>query len=231
MDTHKPILLLKLDEDTRDPDQMYLLDASEPIGHYLQYDVYAFYPGRLLGNDKKMRDSIAPVIKMMATGDTCIHFAGYWWVSHFEGGDRADGFHSIGGLHYGQRSKYKVVKYALIPQKDDQLYEFSYWVRLSKMNYLSPEIRLDMLDSTDKVIASESIRAAESADNSGLWFRAGKYIKIPGSTRSVTYTIVPTARQSYISLDEVMIRPADAIIISKLGDGNIMVNNHLMSAD
>ena len=65
-----------------------------------------------------------------------------------------------------------------------------------------------------------------SVDNSGMWFRASNYLKLKQECRRLRCFIVNESDPTYILFDELLLRPADAVIISKAKDGRVMINNH-----
>jgi len=67
----------------------------------------------------------------------------------------------------------------------------------------------------------------ESTDNREMWFRGYSYFKmVPGCTH-VKVLIDNDNLSSYRAADELLLRPASALILSKKG-GQIMANNHVI---
>ncbi len=225
---NRPFLLLKIDMLDIGDDQDYLLTASDSIGHFSQFYVYSCYPDRIRANDAAHRNEVKPIYKAMKAGDTCIGCAGTWYVNHYD--NTATEQHLFGKGAQETIPKEDTV-IGLIPVKpayNDEKYEISFWSQLEKGTYMSPYIMFSLLDSNNKEVASGAAVTKESTDNaSGLWFRASKYFNMPGTTRKIKITLHNEQPRSYLKLDELMIRPAEATIISKDAYGNVMINNHV----
>ena len=224
----KPFLLLHYDTDSLDMDSKYLLQASDYIGHYSQFYVYACYPERIAANDKKYADSVTALLPYLHEGDTCVGGSGGgFYINHFDAAGSKDKFFGTGGvgLIKGEDSEFAVVPVS--PRSDSQLFELSCWFLLSRNDPYFPTIRMDMQDSMGKFITSREILTKLSLDNDGLWFRASLYFSLPKGCRSIKCILHNHPDPSYIAMDEFLFRPADALVISKDARGRFMVNNHL----
>ena len=62
-----------------------------------------------------------------------------------------------------------------------------------------------------------------------MWFRNGLYFSLPAGCCSVTIKVLNEQKPSYKIMDELLLRPADAVIMSKDSQGNVMVNNHCLT--
>ena len=223
MNKRKPFLLLKFNESNVDPDQQYLLQASDSIGQFSNCTVYACYPDRINTNDSLNRNLVKPYCAN-TTGDTCIKFAGQWYMNHLDKQTKNVLF-GKGSISEVSEKDSLLIDIPIRPAYNDQKYEFSCWVLLDKYNANYPIFSLTFLDSTSKTIFSADANTKESVDNKDLWFRAHTYFNLPAGCRRIKCKVY--ASKTYLALDEVMIRPADAIIVSKQGDGKMMVNNHV----
>ena len=116
------------------------------------------------------------------------------------------------------------------PSVDSQLYELSCWFLTPADDFKSPCLNVELLDSTGKVFAVFDGPAKESTDNHGLWLRDYLLFNIPLRCKSVRCRVVSDPARSYTVMDELLLRPVDALIISKDDRGNVMVNNHLFQA-
>ena len=87
---------------------------------------------------------------------------------------------------------------------------------------------IHLYDERDSLVSNIKVLAQESVDNYGLWLRVSKYFEVPASCRKISVELVNVIYPSYLALDELMIRPADALIISKSSDTRRMVNNHVL---
>ena len=225
--TDKPFLLLHFERDSLDPDQKYLLQAADYIGHYSQCDVYAFYPARQLANDKKHADSISSIVPFMAAADTCIGSNGKWYVDHMDNG-KAGSFFGPGAVPRITGEVSTIATIPIKPQADRQQYELSAWFLLSDKDYTSPCMFLETMDSLGNPIETIYMNTKWSADNHGMWFRGSVYFRLQAHCRSIRCRIENRPNPCYITMDELLIRPADALIISRAADGRTMANNHLL---
>ncbi len=224
--SNKPFLLLWADGSNPDPDQRYLLSASNLIGSFLGYTAYACYPTRLKESDKQQTDSILTLATNLTIGDTCIKYAGPWYVNHF---DSVKATTTLFGNCALPEIEQLETHLATIPIQlaADQQYEFSCWALLGTEDYSSPFFKLDMLDASSNLIYTADALTKESTDNNGMWFRALLYFNVPAYCKAIRIRLFNEPKHTYKMLDELMLRPADAVIISKSGRG-LMVNNHLL---
>ncbi len=223
----KPFLLLHFECDTLDPDQKYLLTASDYIGHYSQCNIYACYPERILANDKRMQDSIRNLLPYMPAGDTCIG-NGLWYVNHFDGNNATDRLFGNGALPRIAANDSIIAVIPLPPVNDAPQYEFSCWFLVGDENFRSPNMYLHFFDSAGKLITIKDASCKRtSVDNRNLWFRASLYFNLPPRCRAIKCVLVNEPNPSYKVLDELLLRPADALIISRSANEKVMVNNHL----
>ncbi|MES2703481.1 MAG: hypothetical protein V4649_12630 [Bacteroidota bacterium] len=210
--SNKPFLLLHFEEDSLDEDQKYLLAASEYIGHHVQCDVYACYPERIVANDKAALRKVSDILPHMKGADTCIGCNSGFYTLHLDFG-------------YQNERKTKIATIPVLPQADSERYEFSIWLLLDKKDYKSPNIVLQLTDSSGRKISGVDAVTKQSVDNEGMWFRTSAYFYMPSSCRSISCILVDDQLRSYTSIGELLLRPAQATIISKR-DNKVMVNNH-----
>jgi hypothetical protein len=225
---NKPFLLFKYDNDELDVDQAYLLLAADHIGHFGKCELYAFYPERQLANDKRNADSILQIVPFMKSNDTCVVSKGEWYVDHMDGGHADKHFFGTGAVPriVGNDSIISIIP--IKPLVNDQEYEFSSWFLLSDKSYSSPYITLEFLDSAGNVFGNKDMLTKESIDNDGMWFRGAVFFRMNTKCRAVRCKLYNDPNPSYLVMDELMLRPTDALIISRSGDGSVMVNNHLL---
>ena len=226
----RPFLLVNLDNDTLSPDQQYLFAASDSIGHFQNCTVYACYPLRILANDQKAHDEVAAATAGYSIGDTCIRYAGPWFVNHFDNEQTLFPIFGIGAQKYHDGDSTIINTIPVTPARANQLYEFSCWFLLSAKDYKSPSVVLQVLDEKGNIVTHYESYTKESADNHGMWFRNGYYFNLPSECRAVRCWVKNMPADSYLFMDELLLRPADAIIISKsryVNDDHTMVNNHI----
>ena len=226
----KPFLLLTIDDEPVEPDQNYLLEASDLIGHYRNAHVYACYPSRIKANDKKYADSISAIMPSLKTGDTCIRNTGPFYAAHFDQYKADSVLQGSGAAPYDTAAETAVAVIPLTPAFDKQMYEFSCWFLTGKEDYKSPYFTIEDLDSVKNVIDYHDALTKECTDTHGMWLRDHLYFQVPANTRYVRCRFLAGEPHSYKAMDELLLMPADALIISKAADGRIMVNNHLFKA-
>jgi len=230
LNSDRPFLLLVLDIEQPEPDQKYLLEASDLIGHFQQCTAYACYPSRIKANDRRYAAKIETALIGMSAADTCINGTGGWYAAHFNEERAREVLRGTGAMAYDTISVKQVALAGITPAFDQQLYEFSCWFLTPADNYKSPSCLVEVLDSMQHVIYSQVAPCKESTDNYGLWLRDHIYFHVPAAGRYMRCSILRDEKNSYIAMDELLLMPADALIISKAADGRIMVNNHLFKA-
>jgi hypothetical protein len=223
---NRPFLLLTNSGDLT-PDETYLLEASEYIGTFSGCKVYACYPDRIIDNDILHAADIEEILPYMYGPDTCIG-ENIWYASvHF---DEQKSEYKLSGTGALKCIKGKDSIVAVLPvsiPRDSVLYEFSCWLLLERENYFSPELKLEMLNNEGAAIRTIIVKTAESTDGYGMWFRASKYFYISAACKALRCSVLNYPGPSYKAMDEMLIRPAEALTISKTQDGSVMVNGHV----
>jgi hypothetical protein len=225
--SNKPFLLLHVDSEPLEPDQQYLLTASQYVGHYRGCFVYACYPDRLRALDQKNRDTINLTLPYLTTGDTCIRNTGSWYVNHFDSGAATARLFGTGAVPQFGHADTVIAKVQVSQHGDDQMYEFSCWFLLGDENYKSPDLKIELLKSDGEQVSIYDARTRESTDNHGLWFRTYSFFPVPANCTTIRCRLLKDPENSFKAMDELMIRPANSVIVSKAADGSAMVNNHL----
>lgn len=225
---NKPFLLLNADFDELDPDQKYLLSASDYIGKLNQWRVYACYPDRILANDKKNTDSMAAIAATLRPGDTCIGSTAKWFVKHYDQEKAGERFFGTGAMPQIMVHDTVITEFPVDNRPVEQPYEFSCWFLLGDQNYRSPYFKLYFLDNAGNEMSNQDVLTKESTDNRGLWFRAALYFSIPPNCSTIRCKLCNDPDNAYRIMDELLLRPVDALIISKSVDGKVLVNNHLL---
>lgn len=227
----KPFLMLRFEEDSLDADQKYLLSTADYIGHYLQCDVYALHPDKLAAFDKKYHDEVAALLPGINTGDTCVRGAGSWYVQHYDGEKTEVHLFGAGSVKAIKNNDSAITVIPIKIAGDSELYEMSTWFLLGNENHRSPSMELEMLDSSGNKVGKVDMNTKWSVDNYKEWYRANVYFYIKSNCKAIRYMLYNTPNPSYLYMDEMMLRPADALIISKTPDGSVMVNNHLFNGE
>lgn len=218
----KPFLLLCSSSASIDPDSRCLVAASDIVGDFGGYHVYTCYPGRLLANDKKYKDSMLAISNSMNVADTCINCDAGYYIDHMDNGTLKNVFWGKGAA--ADFNKYDTVMLAYdIKNTDSVQYEFSTWILLNNIDYSSPHFDLSMLDSAGNVISTITVATSHSVDNKDMWFRTSAYFIAPPLCRKISSKFI---NWGYLGMDELQLRPANATVISKYKDSTVLVNNH-----
>jgi hypothetical protein len=222
----KPFLLLRHVHDSLPPDQAYLLQAADYIGTFSDCSVYACYPERMAANDKHHADTINTMLPYMTSADTCVGSFGTWYTNHFDEATTTEKLFGTGSVPCIKQVEGIIAVISVLPAADSVLYEYSCWFLLGKEDYRSPSINLELNDQAGRKIKTVLINTSGSTDSYGMWFRASGYFYIPNNCGKINCRIVNSPNPTYIAMDEMQLRPAESIVISKCKDGTIMVNNH-----
>ncbi|MBC7552485.1 MAG: hypothetical protein H7257_00750, partial [Taibaiella sp.] len=220
----KPFLLLRLDDQVLNPDQQYLLQASDSIGHFTHCYAYACYPARLKASDRHHQSIKLP---LTTTNDTCIKYAGPWYAKHFDEPDpQKFSFPGYGGKQYST-SQNPVIAAVTVQPRGTQLYEFSCWFRVSTDDYNSPICDLELLDSAGNTLQKIQSFTKESTDNrGGYWLRNSIYFTIPVNTRKIVCSIEDIPGHTWEAINDLLLRPAEAVIITSKAGDSFLINNH-----
>lgn len=224
----KPLLLFTIsNKDSLAFDQDYLLDASDFIGDFSGGKVYACYPERLAANDKKYADSVYRILSYMKSPDTCIAGGKACYINHLDTGISGVNLFGSGAVPYIHHDSSLIATIPVNEKKDSVPYEFSCWFLLSKDDYKSPDVFLQFFNDGNQMIKQIAVSTIESVDSHNLWFRTSRYFYMPGSASYIKCMLQDAHGHSYKAMDEMLLRPADALVISRAADGSVMVNNHL----
>ena len=223
----KPLLLLVVKGTPLDPDEQYLVDHSEPLGEFSGCTVMKCLPQSIMAIDVKNRDEVVAFARTMNAPDSCLKYDGIYIVQHF---DKTTPFCTgfAGGSGQAAIKKHDTVVYEgpFSPKYDNQLYELSCWFRLPGNNYKSPYFKIEMLDVAGNVTREHDALTKESKDSRGLWFRQGTYFEVPIQCKRLRLRLINDGEDSYEAMDELLVRPAGSVVVSKLASGVVMANNH-----
>ncbi len=229
IESRKPFLLLDYDTDSLSPDERYLLASSDFIGNFQECRIYACYPERIKYNDSVARRAVDDILVDMAGIDTCIGDTTFWYVNHYENMDLPTTLWGSGAMDAIKKSDSCVATVSVPKSAEGCKYEFSCWFLLSREDPRSASIDLDYFDKSGKKILSVAVKGYDSKDSYEMWFRANQYFYMPKGCRTIKCTVLNEPQPSYIAMDEMQLRPASALIISKGSDGVVMANNHLLT--
>jgi hypothetical protein len=231
---NRPFLLVRNIEDSLDNDCKYLLQASDFIGNFSGCSLYACYPDRIKANDIKYKNEAKMLAQKMRTDDTCISISGSpsiksenYIIDHLDKMVSNNKLFGKGAFAPEREQEDYTFSYTFRPQKDTQLYEFSIWALVNDHDFGVPYYTISLFDSTGNTILSTEMFGKQSLDNYGMWLRTSTIIRIPAACRTLkcVYHGKPCPA---ITLDELVMRPVDALTISRSQSGAIMANNHLL---
>ena len=222
----KPFLLLHFEEDTLDPDQRFLLQAADYLGNYSQCNVYACYPNRIGESRTHFMDSVAAIASGIRK-DTLIGNGSYY-IDHLDAGVKVPHLFGAGGSKVIDKDSSIIADIPVMTSPgDSQLYEFSCWFLLGDEDYRSPYVSLQLQDAQGRIVHRYDALTRKSADNYGMWFRSSRYFYVQGNVKMVRCVLMNLAGPAYKAMDELLLRPAAALVIARSADGKVMVNNHI----
>jgi hypothetical protein len=162
---------------------------------------------------------------LMKTGDTCIGNNSNVYIDHFDKYRSANSRFGGGAL---AKTKDTILARIPITVPDTQEYEFSAWFLTDSTNWATPVLHLYFYGSNGQLIGIMGLYGSLSTDREGLWTRAGDYFRFPAGVVSIVCAVQYQQMKDYVLKDEVLLRPAKGLVISRLTDGKIMANNHLL---
>lgn len=223
----KPFLVLKDDYDSISYDEQHLLKSATYLGYFAHCNVYVCYPEKVLRDDSIERAKVAVVADQMKHGDTVIlNTPGNVFINHLDQCQQDKKFFGLAGMAPITSPDSLVATIDVQPTSDNQLYEISSWALVGDKDFRMPYFVMSLLDKDGKELLRKDALCRESVDNYGFWFRTALYFKMPVNCKTVNWRLYNN-NKAIKALDEIILRPADATIISKSTDGHIMANNHI----
>lgn len=223
------LVFVKAGDSLTDPDQRYILEAGEYIGEKENdLKAYKLDPSVLREKDSMYRLEARNRIRMSAVGDTAYNIPnnGFWYINHFDSCHEVNSFWSKACLPY-KKDEYQIAAEIQVPVADtSRLYEFSAWVLLDSVDYRSPYFDVECYGPSGE-LAKHQVFVYRAQDTKGMWVRASKYVPIPAGCNRIRCVLFNRTKDTYISADELMLRPAESIIISKEEKGKALANNHV----
>lgn len=223
----KPFLLLHYYDTPLDRNTEYLLKAADFIDTFSLFKVYACYPDRLIAMDKYVADSIANYSSLLNGNDTCIGCQTEYFINHFDTGKSGQLFLGTKAANVIPEKQAYVAEFNLEQSlQQDNEYEFSSWVLVKRENHKIPYFILDVFDSNNAIVVRHHI-GFKPVDNYGLWYRVANFINLPQGTKAVKCMIINEDGPNYAALDEILLAPSNAVVLSRFTNGQVMVNNHI----
>lgn len=228
----KPILLLHYEEYKTTPDMECIFRASDTLGSQNGCALYAFYPERLRKAQQQEKLEISHVAATQQSSDTMIRSAAPYFIRHFDEQPSPLFFAGTGG-QAAIRGKDSVITEWMLPSVMDSLsYEFSIWSKSPEVGPRQNSYTIVFKDNSDKELGRVDALTTSSVDNApGFWFRTNKFFVFPEGTAKLSVIVINEHGDNYIAHDELVIRPVQGIVISKMKDGKVLVNNHNFAAN
>ncbi|RYZ51920.1 MAG: hypothetical protein EOP49_10690 [Sphingobacteriales bacterium] len=225
---NKPLLLMVYPNDPLNPDEEEIVHSAALLGEAGGCRLYSFHPATFAERKQKAWKEALDIAASQRTQDSVIGDTTLLYIDHFDGHQSGFAFkdHNAAPAIKGWDSLAFVKD---IPaQAIGQQFELSAWVKLPENNHRNCYFDVVCRDSGGKELYREHAFGKMSADNApGFWFRLNHFFHIPeGSTRlEVYYFNEPDP--NYLAVDQLMLRPAKTLIISKR-NGAVFANNHLL---
>ncbi len=226
--SNKPFLIIRFEDSKVSIDEDYLIENSTFIGRKFHCLLYVCYPDKIKAADESNKLKMESLANTMQGTDTCINNTGPYYINHLDNKKQVVNFFGNGAMSRINGDDSVIAEIPFTPEEDNQLYEFSCWFLLDDNDYRSPYMNLKLFDAKGVEVSFVDALANASIDNCGMWFRASVYHRISSRVRTIKFILNNRPNPSYLLMDEMMLRPARSIIVSKAGDGKVMVNNHLL---
>lgn len=223
---NRPMLLLHFQSDSLDPDQKWLLSAASLIGQHSEFNVYALSATKLLQLEAAKTAEIDALLPALATNRELLTGAdGTLFTEHFDGLP-ASGLGGKGACSYMPPADTTLLTIHRTTKESDSV-EFSCWFNLAGGNPIAPLIKLQFRDSGNNLLGQIAVEPKQSVDSYRDWYRASRYFRVPQGCTTISCQLFRMGVNTYSAIDEVLLRPASSVVISRTPDGSIMVNNHL----
>jgi hypothetical protein len=226
----RPFLLMVYEEAPVSHDERYLVEVSEYLGARDQCRVYVLYPEKIRAIDSARRSEARAIAAVVPPGgDTvCAAPGGIVYSDHMDRDGKHTPLFRAGCAPAVTEPSAAIASVETLPSADSMLHEFSVWVAVRREDYRSPYFEIDLLDSAGNLLLRQPVHTSHSVDNQGLWLRASAFFPVPAACRKIICNLHNPGGLTHLALDELMIRPADALIIARDAEGKLMVNNHLL---
>lgn len=224
----KKILLLQYDNDL-DEDELFLTESALKIGDFHGFKVFAFSPQQLINKQKILANTIQKIADIQTQQDSIIGEPGSVYINHFNNHLFKTNFADSSGCTLTINHDTTLITWK-IPSLKDSMFECSGWFKVPANNYSSNYYTIIYKKQNGDEISRQDVFGKYSVDNEpGYWFRVSTYFKTPPNCAKIDIVLHPDLLNSpKIIFDEFIIRPADAIVITKFNNGVKMVNNHVL---
>lgn len=224
----RPILLLLADGDIRNEHIHYLLSASDSIGHFSDLAVFQLWPRRVLRSDDSVRKAALELGTQLPFGDTLLGSSKPFFINHYNNGVGEASLFGPSNLPIKEKTAV-IADFTFNPDNTNTGFEFSAWLLLDDKDPFSPSFLVEMMNEKGDLLSTTNPHTKFSTDNKGMWFRASGWLPPLTTCSRIRVTLNNEPSGSYRALDEVQIRPLGTLLISKMKDGSVLVNNHLLN--
>lgn len=228
----RPILLFHFQPDPISPDEALLLQptVADSLGMIDDCRLFAFWPKKFLALQAAEKQKAAALAGNMPVGDTILNPPALpVYINHLEGGQSSYGFAGRGMAPIQVKDSVLAVLQLPAPMAAWTWYEFSAWSQFPAIGPRSNYYQIKCYNSEGIALAVIDALGKYSTDNApGMWFRVSKYFELPQFTARVEIVVVNPDLAGYLGMDELLLRPAAATVITKMPDGKVLVNNHLL---
>ncbi|MCB0698001.1 MAG: hypothetical protein KDC07_11585, partial [Chitinophagaceae bacterium] len=228
MKSDKDFLLLDYEDYEKNPDESFYLPLADSIGHFHQYTVYRLSFDKLTKALASARQRGLEVADSLTGRDTSLAGMDHYY-GHFDDLYKGVHFAGTGAQKQIQARDSVIFKKGVADWDKTQEYEVSIWALVNDFDYKGPLLELRCYNEANTEIGYFEFYANGSVyDTEDFWFRISRYFKMPEETKDITITTKYSGPDVYYAFDELLIRAAADTIVSKDGQGNILVNNHLL---
>lgn len=227
---NKPVLLLVNKEELLLPGEAWLVSQGDMIANRCGLNLIEININTILTNKKIFEDSIASLIKNTkeATGLIATN-KGFYYNNHFDNFTKKNAFVTSGAYNETSDSaKNTLISFPVSHPTDDTAFVISAWIKNIDNSPEMPFIMVEQYDQNNKKIYDSDFITGHSTYHLNGWFKGERIFYIaPQTTRMVLY--IHGGKKNCVAVDELLIRPTNAIHFSKLSDQLYMINNRPMT--
>lgn len=228
----RPLLLIQFNPDPLTPDEKELLQpgVADSLGSLEDCTLYAFWPQKFVALQMAKKHQMQTLAAALPVGDTVLGAVGLpCYTNHMEEGEKRYGIAGKGLAPI--KGTQALLSTFLLPVElpANTVYELSGWSRFVAVSAASNYYQLRVFDEKGEQVLITDALGKYSTDNAAdMWFRSSKYFEMPGGCRRLEVWVENPASEGYLAMDELLLRPAEATVISKMPNGQVLVNNHLL---
>lgn len=225
----QPILVLVDTAGKSDPDELFLLQASQRLFAYDRYEIYSLRKEHLIALQSQVQDSILELVRLHPDPEGII-FAdttAFWYSNSFDDGI----VEGLSGKAFWRKNRDDMYEFEKIemPERRETNFVFSIWARVGNKDPFIPGYYVDQYNAEGQLVHQESFGAKTSTYTYGdLWLLLDKPMTIHPEARFFTIKVEDAfpGNRAYLALDNLAIYPQGAIYFKKEG-AKIWINNRL----